>query len=97
MLRTVFPENEGEPIQLIKSFKPRSIPVVNLEAFSIEERGRHINKYIELEAGTIFNLESGPLINAKLIVQEEGEYLYCVQCTILFQMDGLKTFYLRNG
>lgn len=80
MLRTVFPENEGEPIQLIKSFKPRSIPVVNLEAFSIEERGRHINKYIELEAGTIFNLESGPLINAKLIVQEEGEYL--LLCTM---------------
>jgi amino acid adenylation domain-containing protein len=78
ILRTTFPEIDGEPVQCIH--QPRGIPVtlVDRRGVPASERERWISDHI-VEAGREpFDLEAGPLLRVTLIRLADDEYVLVV-------------------
>ncbi|WP_142670043.1 non-ribosomal peptide synthetase, partial [Bacillus sp. 196mf] len=80
ILRTVFKEINGKPMQLIQDNQEHLLPVVDLRHLSQEEKNIEIAKQEKIDVDQPFNLRQGPLIRAYLLLMENDELV--IHCTI---------------
>ncbi|SDX08991.1 non-ribosomal peptide synthase domain TIGR01720/amino acid adenylation domain-containing protein [Marininema mesophilum] len=80
VLRTVIGEVDGQPVQQIQPFMPRKLPVIHLIDLPIEEREAEMNRLIQEEAESPFDLAQGPLMRTQCIQMEEEEWIFL--CTM---------------
>jgi amino acid adenylation domain-containing protein len=66
-LRTVFRLKDGQPVQVILPELPVSLPVLDLSALGEAEREREAARVEGEEVRTVFDLENGPLIRARVL------------------------------
>ncbi|NBC46059.1 amino acid adenylation domain-containing protein, partial [Corallococcus exiguus] len=74
-LRTTFQPTEDVPVQVIVPPEPLVLPVVDLRALSPEQREAEVLRRTEAEVRHPFNLESGPLLRASVLVLDVHEHL----------------------
>lgn len=80
ILRTVFKEINGKPMQLIQDYQEHLLPVVDLRHLSQEEKNIEMERLAKIDADQPFNLRQGPLIRAYLLLMENDELV--IHCTI---------------
>ncbi len=73
-LRTVFPERNGEPVQLILPAGPTPLPVVDLSALPAARRAEELDRRLLVEARRPFDLAAGPLLRHMLLRLAEREH-----------------------
>ncbi|HEX2077289.1 MAG TPA: condensation domain-containing protein, partial [Longimicrobium sp.] len=66
-LRTVFPEVDGSPVQVIAPFGAFALPVEDLSALSEADREAAVRRRAGEEARRPFDLSAGPLFRASLL------------------------------
>ncbi len=69
-LRTVFRNEKGEPVQVIKEESGLAIPVYDLSHLNADERERQAQSLAEKEVKRPFNLAAGPLLRVVIIKLE---------------------------
>src|SRR5215813_14725971 len=74
-LRTVFRMKGDEPVQIIQSIRPFSLPVIDLSHLEEKEREKEIKRRAAAHAHTRFNLAEGPLLAAELIRVSAQEHV----------------------
>ena len=75
LLRTTFSQIEGRPVQQIHDAFPIKLEVVDLQDCPADEREETAVKQIELDVNQPFNLETGPLLRAKLFRLDAKEFI----------------------
>jgi thioesterase domain-containing protein len=78
MLRTVFAESDGEPVQIIAPELAIPLKVINLQHIPAEERQVQAEEIAFREARIRFELCSGPLIRFVVIHLEPGEHILMI-------------------
>lgn len=78
VLRTVFHEIDGEPVQIINPPFEMEIPVVGLEDVSADRLDDKIRTLAVKEATTPFNLSTGPLMRVRLLRISEEDHVLLV-------------------
>jgi thioesterase domain-containing protein len=78
MLRTIFAESDGEPVQIIAPELTVPLMVIDLRQFPAEERRVQAEEIAFREVRTRFELCSGPLIRFVLLQLEPGEHILMV-------------------
>jgi amino acid adenylation domain-containing protein len=74
ILRTIFPEKDGEPIQEVYPHAPLGLPLIDLSELSEWERSE-VARYLRHQEGEKpFDLEQGPLFRLKLLRLTAQEY-----------------------
>lgn len=67
ILRTIFPEKDGEPVQEVYPHAPLGLPLIDLSGLSEWERSE-VARYLRHQEGERpFDLEQGPLFRLKLL------------------------------
>src|SRR5204863_4865721 len=66
-LRTTFSLSEGIPCQVIHTYSPFQIPIVDLSGMEEGEREAEAQRLIETEARQPFDLEQGPMLRVRLL------------------------------
>ena len=67
ILRTIFPEKDGEPVQEVYPHAPLGLPLIDLSELSEWERSE-VARYLRHQEGEQpFDLEQGPLFRLKLL------------------------------
>ena len=74
-LRTTFPEENGQPRQVISPPAPAPLPIVDLSFLSKEVREREARRLAQLEGQRPFDLANGPLIRVGLIRLGEQDHM----------------------
>jgi amino acid adenylation domain-containing protein len=74
MLRTCFPQAEGEPYQHILAHRRHGLPALDLRGLAPERRTPQARALARSEALRIFDLESGPLLRTILLRQADDEW-----------------------
>jgi amino acid adenylation domain-containing protein/non-ribosomal peptide synthase protein (TIGR01720 family) len=72
VLRTVFADVRGEPVQVITPARPFSVPIIDLP---FESRESEVRRLVTEEAERPFDLAQGPMLRARLLRFGEGEYV----------------------
>ncbi len=67
ILRTTFPSVDGLPVQVISKETALTLPLINLEELSPNQREAEAQRQAKQEAQRPFNLAQGPLFRAKLL------------------------------
>jgi len=75
VLRTVFADVHGEPVQVITPAKPLRVPVVDLRDLPAEVRDRVAQRLTNEEAARPFDLGSGPMLRTVLLRLDEDEHI----------------------
>ncbi|HYG61368.1 MAG TPA: condensation domain-containing protein, partial [Thermoanaerobaculia bacterium] len=75
VLRTTFPEADGEPRQRVHPFRPFPLPVLDLRALPEEVRDAEAARQARAEAVRPFDLARGPLLHAALLRMEERDWM----------------------
>ncbi|PHB36096.1 condensation domain-containing protein, partial [Bacillus pseudomycoides] len=75
ILRTVFKEVEGKPVQVVAPFQQKNIEVIDLTKLVKEKKEYEKNELIKKEAHRAFDLNKGPLIRECLIKLDELEHI----------------------
>jgi amino acid adenylation domain-containing protein/non-ribosomal peptide synthase protein (TIGR01720 family) len=73
-LRTVFPNVQGQPQQVILPPGPTPLEVIDLRALSLPEREAEVQRLAQTEAGASFDLARGPLVRALLLQLGDDEH-----------------------
>ena len=79
-LRTVFPEVDTQPVQIIQAPARFELPIVNLSTLTNEEREREAARVTREETLLPFNLGKGPLVRPRLI--KLNDYEHIIICTM---------------
>ncbi|HEU4559433.1 MAG TPA: amino acid adenylation domain-containing protein, partial [Longimicrobium sp.] len=74
-LRTVFPEADGSPVQVIAPFGGFALPVKDLSDLSETDREAAVRRRAREEAARPFDLSAGPLFRAALLRLGEEEHV----------------------
>ncbi|HSK75700.1 MAG TPA: non-ribosomal peptide synthase/polyketide synthase [Thermoanaerobaculia bacterium] len=74
-LRTVFPSEEGMPVQRIDPPRPWHLPRVDLSGLPAAAREGEARRLAEAEARTPFDLARGPLLRTTLVRLDPGEHV----------------------
>ncbi|HYR06828.1 MAG TPA: amino acid adenylation domain-containing protein [Longimicrobium sp.] len=74
-LRTVFPLRGGQPVQHILPELRIPLPILDLSLLGKEEREAEARRYEAEELQTLFDLEHGPVIRARLLRLAPDEHL----------------------
>jgi amino acid adenylation domain-containing protein len=90
-VRTTFPEVDGNPIQVIAPFRPLDLPLVDLSSLSAENHEAHVARLAAAEAQRPFDLQSGPLLRATLLLLGPEEHV------LLFSMHHIISDGWSNG
>jgi amino acid adenylation domain-containing protein/non-ribosomal peptide synthase protein (TIGR01720 family) len=72
-LRTTFPLENGQPVQVVHPAEPLKLPLIDLRALSISES--FAERLVHEEAARPFDLEQGPLLRATLLRLGAGEHV----------------------
>jgi amino acid adenylation domain-containing protein len=75
VLRTTFKMVDGEPVQIIASTQPVSLPVVDLRSLPEAEREQEVLSLSSEQAQLKFNLETGPLMHMRLVRLSDEEHV----------------------
>jgi amino acid adenylation domain-containing protein len=75
VLRTRIGIEEGRPVQVIDEWEPRRFEQVDLTGVPREEREEVVSQIAREEAGTRFDLQSGPLLRVKVVKLEEEQHV----------------------
>ena len=75
VLRTVFADVGGEPVQVITPARPFRVEVVNLGGLPPEARESEAQRLVTEEAERPFDLARGPMLRAQLLRLGEGDYI----------------------
>lgn len=75
ILRTTFPAEEGEPVQVIAPTLTLSLPVIDIQEFTESERMIETRRFINGVIKRPFNLAQGPLVRTTLLQLGQGEYV----------------------
>ncbi len=67
VLRTRFEARNGAPVQVIDVDRVMQFETINLEGWDGEEQERRSKELVNEEAGTAFNLATGPLLRMKMV------------------------------
>jgi amino acid adenylation domain-containing protein len=95
VLRAVFENVDGRPQQVLIPLRQFEIPVIDLSMLPATDRRKRAQVLAAREANEPFNLESGPLVRARLFSLEANEYvLIVVMHHILF--DGWSAAIFKN-
>jgi amino acid adenylation domain-containing protein len=78
ILRTTFPEVDGEPLQRVGPPITLQLPVTDLENFAIEEREQRALSFITEESQRPFDLAAGPLLRTQLLRMNERDHILVV-------------------
>src|SRR5215510_16310226 len=74
-LRTTFRLVDNQPVQIIAEQLTLKMPVVDLQTFPAEEREAKVMRLATEEAQRLFDLETGPLVRARLLRLTAEEYV----------------------
>ena len=75
MLRTIFVERDGSPVQLLKAQQQFTLPSTDLSALPKTEREREMRRVAIEDAHRPFNLAQGPLLRVQLLRLAEEEHV----------------------
>ena len=75
VLRTVFKEQNGAPVQIIQDTLSLPLPVSDLSGLSPEEQETKARALATAEASKPFDLANGPLVRVQLIKLSENEHI----------------------
>jgi thioesterase domain-containing protein len=78
MLRTVFSEEDGEPVQLVAPSLTIPIPVIDLREVPEDQRAARAEQLSVEEARTKFSLDVGPLLRMTLLRLKDDEHIMLV-------------------
>ncbi|QSQ23764.1 non-ribosomal peptide synthase/polyketide synthase [Pyxidicoccus parkwayensis] len=83
-LRTTFPSEAGQPVQVIAPATARPLPVVDLTHLSPEQREAEALRLAREDAQSGFDLSTGPLLRTTLLRLSETEHvlLLCMHHTV---------------
>ncbi|MBI0381652.1 non-ribosomal peptide synthetase, partial [Streptomyces albiflaviniger] len=74
-LRTTFAEVDGRGVQRVHDPYPVALPVHDLSAHPVAERERELERLLEREGATPFELRTGPLLRASLIRLDDEQHV----------------------
>ena len=74
VLRTVFREQNGTPVQVVLPSLQIDLPIIDLSALSRPKADRETEQIFETAAARPFNLHDGPLLRAMLLKFSEEEH-----------------------
>ncbi|WP_140161785.1 condensation domain-containing protein, partial [Bacillus thuringiensis] len=93
ILRTVFHEVDGKPVQIVQQDITVPLSVIDLRYLSPEDKTSKIENISKIEAKKPFDLSQGPLLRTHLIVMDNKELvLLCTIHHIIFDRWSLDTF-----
>lgn len=75
ILRTVFPEIGGEPVQIVRPAEPVPLKIASLEDLPRFERQIAAEQIAATETQVVFDLAKGPLVRALLLRLDEQEHV----------------------
>jgi hypothetical protein len=79
ILRTVFTEQDGGPVQIVQPSSGAELPLVDLSALPLERRRRETRRLVREEAYRTFDLARGPLLRFRVLRLKEQEHvMICV-------------------
>jgi amino acid adenylation domain-containing protein len=74
-LRTRFEVEESAPMQVIDTWEPRRLEVIDLSSLPREQREKEVGDRVCEEAITGFDLSSGPLLRVKVLKLQEEDHV----------------------
>ncbi|MEW5930904.1 MAG: amino acid adenylation domain-containing protein, partial [Gemmatimonadota bacterium] len=74
-LRTVFPEEGGRPVQVVRPPRPVPLPMVDLRGLPGEARQAEAKRLSGAEAVRPFDLAAGPLLRGTLVRLDEEDHV----------------------
>jgi amino acid adenylation domain-containing protein len=77
VLRTVFTEERGVPLQVVRPAGPVRLPTVDLRALPAAAREREARRLAAAEATRPFELEGGALLRSMLLRLDDGDHVLC--------------------
>ncbi|GCF07266.1 condensation domain-containing protein [Dictyobacter arantiisoli] len=75
VLRTVYREVNGHPLQLVLPAEPLALPYIDLRTFPPEQREQKALEFATQEGQHLFHLEESPLIRTVLLQLQHNEYV----------------------
>ncbi|MEM7586325.1 MAG: amino acid adenylation domain-containing protein, partial [Acidobacteriota bacterium] len=75
ILRTVFPNVDGHPMQVVLPAEPVSLPRIDLRALAATARRQEASKIARREARSSFRLARGPLVRTRILVLGDREHI----------------------
>lgn len=90
ILRTVFVERGGEPVQVILGCSPGDLPVIGLDSLPVGFRGAARERWLRQQARSPFDLARGPLFRPALARLSPGEHVLSL-CLHHIVSDGWST------
>ncbi|MDQ1353902.1 MAG: hypothetical protein QG657_4211, partial [Acidobacteriota bacterium] len=76
ILRTTFITVKGEPKQKVHNYEEMDFNIPYFDLRNDENKEITVNKFLESENTTPFNLEKGPMLRTKLLQVEENRFLF---------------------
>lgn len=78
VMRTIFVEEDGAPVQLVASQLTLQLPLIDLSSMPGEERTAEADRLIREESQYVFNLEKGPLLRFCLLQLDKRDYILII-------------------
>jgi amino acid adenylation domain-containing protein len=73
-LRTVFPERDSRPLQVVAAPAPFDLPLADLSILPLDLAEREVERMSAEDARRPFDVATGPLFRASLVRRAEGEW-----------------------
>ncbi|HLX07839.1 MAG TPA: amino acid adenylation domain-containing protein, partial [Thermoanaerobaculia bacterium] len=98
VLRTRFPEVEGQPVQRVEPPAPVALPVVDLARLGATAAAAESARLAAVEAAAPFGLAAGPPLRARLLTLGAGEWLLLLSFHhIVFDGASVEVFWRELG
>ncbi len=95
-LRTCFAEQDGAPVQVILSSLSVPLTMMDLRAFSQQQRLLEVARLIQANEATTFDLERLPLLRFQLLRIREEEYIFLIAFHHIIYDGWSKDVFLRE-
>ena len=75
VLRTVYPANDGQPVQQVVPIARTKIPLTDLQAAPVSSMEIEVQRWIQDECRSHFDLATGPVFRTRLLRLKPNEHL----------------------